>query len=100
VKKLLNIQKLLHQKSKHHGTKPMHPSSSRAFQRHQEQDLKHPGSVDLVTTKQNKLPSFIDKFIIGAVFRTVVMFKNCNFFTEQNNVKENIEISRIFSLSK
>ncbi len=29
-------------KSKCHGTKPMHPSSSRAFQQHQEQDLKHP----------------------------------------------------------
>jgi len=42
--------------SKHHGTKaPMDPSSSsRAFQRHQEQNLKHPGSVDLITTKQNK----------------------------------------------
>ncbi len=35
-------------------------SSSRAFQRHQEHDLKHPSSVDLITTKQNKLPSFID----------------------------------------
>jgi hypothetical protein len=40
--------------------KPMHPSSSRAFPRHQEHDLKHPGSLDLITTKQNKLPSFID----------------------------------------
>jgi hypothetical protein len=45
-----------------HGTKPMHPSSSRAFQRHQEHDLKHPSSVDLITTKQNKLPSFIDRW--------------------------------------
>ncbi len=40
--------------SKHHGTKPMHPTSSRAFQRHQEHDLKHPLLVDLITTKQNK----------------------------------------------
>jgi hypothetical protein len=40
--------------SKHHGTKPMHPSSSRAFQRHQEHDLKHPHLVDLITTIQNK----------------------------------------------
>jgi hypothetical protein len=38
--------------------KPMHPSSLRAFQRHQEHDLKHPGSVDLITTKQNILPSW------------------------------------------
>jgi hypothetical protein len=45
----------------------MQPSSLRAFQRHQEHDLKHPGSVDLIitiqnNTKQNKLPSFIDKY--------------------------------------
>jgi hypothetical protein len=33
VKKSFNIQELLHHKSKRHGTKPMHPSSSRAFQR-------------------------------------------------------------------
>ncbi len=33
---------------------PCTPSLSRAFQRHQEHDLKHPGSVDLITTKQNK----------------------------------------------
>ncbi len=40
----------------------MHPSLSRALQRHQEHNLKHPGSVDLITTKQNKtnyLPSQI-----------------------------------------
>jgi len=42
-------------------TKPMHLSLSRAFQRHKEHDLKHPSSVDLITTKQNKLPSFIDR---------------------------------------
>jgi len=42
-------------KTKCHGTKPMHPSSSRAFQRDQDQehDLKHPGLVDLISTKQN-----------------------------------------------
>jgi hypothetical protein len=33
------------------------------FQRHQEQALKHPNLVDLITTKQNKLPSFIDILI-------------------------------------
>jgi hypothetical protein len=52
VKKSFNIQELLHRKSKRHVTNPMHPSSSRVFQRHQEHDLKHPGSVDLITTKQ------------------------------------------------
>jgi hypothetical protein len=62
VKKSFNIQELLHHKSKRHGTKPMHPILLRAFQRHQEHDLMHPSLVDLVTTKQNKLPSFIDRY--------------------------------------
>ncbi len=56
------FKECLNHKSKHHGTMPMHPSSSRAFQRHQEHNLKHPGSLDLITTKQNKLPSFIDRW--------------------------------------
>ncbi len=59
--KSFNIQELLPCKSKRHGTKPMHHSSSRAFQGLQEHDLKHPGSMDLITTKQNKQPSFIDR---------------------------------------
>jgi hypothetical protein len=54
VKKSCNVQELLHCKSKHHGTKLMHPSSSRVFQGHQEHDLEHPGLVDLIGTKQNK----------------------------------------------
>jgi len=62
MKKSFNIQELLHCKSKLDGTKPMHPSLLRAFQRHQEHDLKHPSWVDLVTTKQNKLPSFIYRY--------------------------------------
>jgi hypothetical protein len=44
-------------------TKLMHLSSSRAFQRDQECNLKHPSSVDLISTnktKQNKLPCFIE----------------------------------------
>jgi hypothetical protein len=60
MKKLFNIQELLHHKSKHHGTKPMHPSSLKVFQRHQKDDLKHLGLVDLIIAKQNKtnyLPS-------------------------------------------
>jgi hypothetical protein len=48
--KLFHIQELLHCKSKHHETKPMYPCSSRAFQRNQERDLKHPGWVDLIST--------------------------------------------------
>jgi hypothetical protein len=58
VKKSFNIQELLHRKSKCHETKPMRPSSLRAFQRDQEHDLKHPGSVDLIGTKQNKQTTF------------------------------------------
>jgi hypothetical protein len=60
VKKSFNIQELLHRKSKRHGTKRMHPFSLRAFQGHQEHDVKHPGLVDLISKKQNKtnyLPS-------------------------------------------
>jgi hypothetical protein len=57
VKKSFNIQELLQHKSKRHGTKHMHPSPSKA----QEHNLKHPRSVDLIATKQNKLPSFIDR---------------------------------------
>jgi hypothetical protein len=36
MKKSFNIQELLHNKSKHHEIKPMHPSSLRDFQRDQE----------------------------------------------------------------
>ncbi len=64
MKNSFNIQELLHLTSKRHGTKPRHPSSSKTFQRHQEYNLKHPGSVDLITIKQNitnyRLPSYID----------------------------------------
>jgi hypothetical protein len=61
MKKSLNIQELLHCKSKQHETKLMHPSSSRAFQRDQEHDLKHLGSMAIISKKQNKLPCFIDR---------------------------------------
>jgi len=56
--------------------KPMHPSSSRAFQRHQQDHLKHPSAVDLITTKQNKtnyLPSY---FALGSVSRLNNLLKN------------------------
>jgi hypothetical protein len=46
----------------HHRTKLMHPPSLKAFHNNQEHNLKHPGSMDLISTnKTNKLPSFIDK---------------------------------------
>jgi hypothetical protein len=61
VKKSFNIQELLHRKSKRHGNKPMHPSSSRAFQRDQELDLKHPDSVELIGTKQNKKTTLLPR---------------------------------------
>jgi hypothetical protein len=78
VKKSFNIPKLLHHKSKPHGTKPYAPllvksfpktprtqsEASQFFESHNyktkqttlEHDLKHPSSVNLITTKQNKLP--------------------------------------------
>jgi hypothetical protein len=62
VKKSFNIQGLLHHKSKCHGTTPMHLSSLRALPRHQKHNLKYSGLVDLIATKQNKLPSFIDRY--------------------------------------
>jgi hypothetical protein len=68
VKKSFSIQKLLHHKSEHHETKPMQPSSLKAFQRYQEDDLKQPGLVDLMVTKQNKLPCFLDdRFELGYI---------------------------------
>jgi hypothetical protein len=61
VKKSFNIQELLHRKSKRYETKPIHPYSSRAFQRDQERNLKHPGWVDFISTNKtkqtNNLPS-------------------------------------------
>ncbi len=65
MKKSFNIQELLHRKSKHHGSKPMHhPSLSRAFQRHQEHNLKHPSLVDFISTKQNKKATFLQYIYI------------------------------------
>ncbi len=58
MKKSFNIQQLLQHKSKCHGTKPMHPCSSRAFQRHQEHDQKHPSLVDLITAKRSEASQF------------------------------------------
>jgi hypothetical protein len=58
VKKSFNIQELVHRQFKRHEHNLMHPSSSRAFQRDEECDLKHPSLVDLIGTKQtNYLPS-------------------------------------------
>jgi hypothetical protein len=52
-----NIQELLHCKSKLHETKSMHPFSSRAFQRDQEQTLKNPSLVDLININKTKQTS-------------------------------------------
>ncbi len=62
--KSFNIQELLHHKPKCHGTKPMHSPHRELSRDHQEHDLKHPGLVYLITTKQNKLPSFIDRLFL------------------------------------
>jgi hypothetical protein len=104
MKKSFNIQELWHGKSKQHGTKPMHPSSLRAFQRHQEHDLKHPSSVDLITTKQNKtkqnkLPSFIDR-LGGYPFwrvRTVVPVPVSKIQTSKNQKCNKVWFSELES---
>jgi hypothetical protein len=59
MKKSFNIQELLHHMSKHHGTKLMHPSLSRAFQSDQEHNLKHPNSVDLISTNKSKQTNYL-----------------------------------------
>jgi len=61
MKKSFNIQELLRQKSKRHETKSTHPSSSRAFQRDQERDLKHPDSTALISTNKTKQTTFLHK---------------------------------------
>jgi hypothetical protein len=67
VKKSFNIQETSTQgKSKHHETKPMHPSKNHETKANaplfvrgelsketQESNLKHPGWVDLISTKGN-----------------------------------------------
>jgi hypothetical protein len=73
--KSFNIQELLHDKSKHHEIKPMHPFSSRAFQRDQECDLTHPCLVDLISSnKTNKQPSFIDTLVYVSYSRYYELF--------------------------
>jgi len=37
----------------------MHPSSSRAFERDQKLDLKHPGLVDLISRNKTKQTSYL-----------------------------------------
>jgi hypothetical protein len=63
VKKSFNTQELLQYKSKCHETKPMHPSSSRAFQKDREHDLKHPSSVDLLNTNKTKQTYYLASWI-------------------------------------
>jgi hypothetical protein len=59
VKISFNIQELLPHKSKRYGTRPMHPSSLRAFQREKECNMKHTGSVDLIGTNKTKQTNYI-----------------------------------------
>jgi hypothetical protein len=54
VKNSFNIQELPHLKSKTPWNQAHAPLLLRAFQRDQEHDMKHPCSVDLISTKQNK----------------------------------------------
>jgi hypothetical protein len=72
---------------------PWTHSLSKAFQRHQEHDLKHPGLVDLITTKQNKQPSFIDRLIYHRIYKTRTYPHNTHFYPQiTKNIR--IEIAR------
>jgi hypothetical protein len=78
VKKSFNIQELLHRESKHHGIKRMHPSSLTAFQRHQEQSLKHLGSLDIIrTNKTNKQITFLHREILCLHFLFILYLDSC-----------------------
>ncbi len=88
MKKSFNFQELLHHKSKCHETNPMHPSSSRAIQRDQEHNLKHPGpwcsgsrKYKQNKTKQNKQtnkqPSFIDRSFASNPFQVSPFLFTC-----------------------
>ncbi len=64
MKKLFNIQELIHCKSKNHETKPINPSTLKAFQKDQERNMKHPSLVDLIhrnKTKQKKQTTLFHK---------------------------------------
>jgi hypothetical protein len=58
--KAFNIQELFHHKS--NAMDQAHaPLLIKSFPKTPRTRSKHPGSVDLITTKQNKLPSFLDR---------------------------------------
>jgi hypothetical protein len=64
VKKSFNIQELLtpQVKSRYHGTKPMHPSSSSgAFQRQQEHDLSEASSLSGSHNYKTKQTTFLHR---------------------------------------
>jgi len=64
MKKSFNIQKLLHRKSKHHETKPMH-LLERAFQRDLRiwfEAFQFGEYHKYKQNKTNKIPSFINRF--------------------------------------
>jgi hypothetical protein len=71
----------------------MDPFSLRAFQRHQEHDLKHPSLVDLVSMKQNKLSSLIDR-LVWPVSLAEVLPRPQTFFLPKPGFLEFIEFFR------
>jgi hypothetical protein len=80
MNKSFNILKKLHCKSKHHGTKPMHPFLLRVFQRHQKHNLKHPSLVHLITTKQKKTNYFHSYIHRGRDEKTITCLKEMGLF--------------------
>jgi hypothetical protein len=88
VKNSFNIQELLH-KSNHHGTKPMHPSSLRTFQRHEEQSEAWFSGSHSYKIKQNKLPFFIDRLVWHVPLAQVLPHPQL-IFSFQNLVFKNL----------
>jgi len=60
---------------------PCIPPPLRAFQRDQERDLKHPGLVDLISTKQNKQTTLLH----GLVFFLTIQFCSKNLVSQSIN---------------
>jgi len=74
VKKSFNIQELFAQQVKTPWNQTHAPLLVKSFPKTPKNDLKHPSSVDLIFTKQSKLPSFIDRCFAKDPFGSPFLF--------------------------
>jgi hypothetical protein len=84
MKNSFNIQKLLHYKSKHHGTIPMNPLLVKSFSKtpRTRSEASRFGGSHNITTKQNKLPSFIDRLIYHRICKKRTYPHNTHFYPQ------------------